>query len=124
MKLFRSHRPDFEDGMQLRDFVYVKDVIDVLLHLFSTRPESGLYNLGTGRAESFLALANATFEAMNMESNIEFIDIPEDIRDKYQYFTEADMQKLIKTGYNKPFRTLKEGVKDYVVNYLIPHKYL
>lgn len=124
MKLFRSHRPDFEDGMQLRDFVYVKDVIDVLLHLFSTRPESGLYNLGTGRAESFLALANATFEAMNMESNIEFIDIPEDIRDKYQYFTEADMQKLIKTGYNKPFRALKEGVKDYVVNYLIPHKYL
>ena len=124
MQLFRSHRSDFEDGMQLRDFIYVKDVIDILIHLYKTRPESGLYNVGTGRAESFLTLATSSFEAMGKPINIEFIDIPEDIRDKYQYFTEADNNKLIKSGYNKPFYTLKEGVYDYVTNYLIPNKYL
>lgn len=124
MQLFRSHRSDFEDGMQLRDFIYVKDVIDILIHLYKTRPESGLYNVGTGRAESFLTLATSSFEAMGKPINIEFIDIPEDIRDKYQYFTEADNNKLIKSGYNKPFHTLKEGVYDYVTNYLIPNKYL
>ena len=124
MQLFRSHRSDFEDGMQLRDFIYVKDVIDILIHLYNTRPENGLYNVGTGHAESFLTLATSTFEAMGKPVNIEFIDIPEDIRDKYQYFTEADTTKLLKTGYNKPFHSLKQGVYDYITNYLTPNKYL
>ena len=120
MELFRSHRPDFADGMQLRDFVYVKDIVQVILHLMQERPASGLYNVGTGHAESFLELANATFDAMGKPRSISFIDIPEDIRDKYQYFTEADMSKLRSTGYTKPFHTLRQGATDYVHNYLIP----
>ncbi|MCQ2278722.1 MAG: ADP-glyceromanno-heptose 6-epimerase [Bacteroidales bacterium] len=124
MKLFRSHRDDFEDGMQLRDFVYVKDIVKVIKHLMNTKPESGLYNVGTGRAQSFLELANATFDAMGKERNITFIDIPEDIRDKYQYFTEADMSKLRSTGYKEEFYDLRNGVFDYVQNYLIDNKYL
>lgn len=124
MQLFRSHNPKFEDGMQLRDFVYVKDVVSVILHLFDNKPESGLYNVGTGHAQSFLDLANATFEAMGLKPNIEFIDMPLDIRDKYQYFTEADINKLLSTGYNKHFQNLNEGVHDYVTNYLIPNKYI
>lgn len=124
MKLFRSHRDDFEDGMQLRDFVYVKDIVKVIKHLMNTKPESGLYNVGTGRAQSFLELANATFDAMGKERNITFIDIPEDIRDKYQYFTEADISKLRSTGYKEEFYDLRSGVFDYVQNYLIDNKYL
>ena len=124
MQLFRSHNPNFEDGMQLRDFVYVKDVVSVILHLFDNKPESGLYNVGTGHAQSFLDLANSTFEAMGLEPNIEFIDMPLDIRDKYQYFTEADISKLRSTGYDKPFHNLSQGVADYVKNYLIPNKYI
>ena len=124
MALFRSHRPDFEDGMQLRDFIYVKDIVAVIRHLMERRPESGLYNVGTGRAESFLELATATFAAMGREPQISFVDIPEDIRDKYQYFTQADMSKLRATGFNAPFHTLREGATDYVKNYLLQHKYL
>ena len=97
--LFRSHRPDFEDGKQLRDFVYVKDVADVIWFLMHHRPASGLYNLGTGNARTFLDLAKATFAAMDKEPVIEFIDTPEDIRGKYQYFTEANMKKLHDAGY-------------------------
>ena len=123
MGLFRSHRPDFKDGMQLRDFVYVKDACDVMLWLMEHKPQSGLYNLGTGRAQSFLDLAHATFKAMGKKPNIHFIDIPEDIRDKYQYFTEANMDKLRAAGYPKPFLNLDEGVKDYVKHYLMKHHY-
>ena len=123
VKLFRSHRPDFKDGMQLRDFVYVKDLINVISFLMENKPESGLYNLGTGKARAFLDLAKATFKAMGKAENIEFIDTPTDIRDKYQYFTEADMSKLRKAGYNKEFSTLEEGVTDYVTNYLMLGKY-
>ena len=94
MKLFRSHNPEFKDGEQLRDFIYVKDVVDVILFLFKNKPASGLYNLGTGQARTFVDLVNATFSAMEIDSVIEFIDTPEDIRDKYQYFTEANMAKL------------------------------
>jgi ADP-L-glycero-D-manno-heptose 6-epimerase len=119
MKLFRSHRPDFKDGEQLRDFVYVKDVVEVLYFLMRHRKDSGIYNLGTGQARSFLDLTRATFKAMGKEENISFIDTPEDIRDKYQYFTEAKMEKLRGIGYDKPFTSLEEGVKDYVQNYLI-----
>lgn len=123
VKLFRSHRPDFKDGMQLRDFVYVKDLISVISFLMENKPESGLYNLGTGKARAFLDLAKATFKAMEKSENIEFIDTPIDIRDKYQYFTEADMSKLRKAGYNKEFSTLEEGVADYVTNYLMLARY-
>jgi len=122
MKLFRSHRDDVEDGYQSRDFIYVKDVVDVLLWLMENRPESGLYNLGTGKARPFIDLAKATFEAMGKTPDISFIDTPEDIRDTYQYFTEASMHKLRKAGYTQPFTELEDGVKDYVRNYLLDGK--
>ena len=123
MKLFRSHNPEYTDGGQLRDFVYVKDVVNVCKFLMEKRPESGIYNLGSGKARPFLDLAKNTFKAMGKEENISFIDTPIDIRDKYQYFTEADMSKLIGQGYDTPFHTLEEGVEDYVKNYLTEHKY-
>jgi len=123
VKLFRSHRPDFEDGMQLRDFIYVKDLVDVLFFMMEKLPANGLYNLGTGKARAFLHLAQATFAALNIPENIEFIDTPIDIRNKYQYFTEANMNKLISAGYSKPFTQLEEGVKDYVQNYLSANNY-
>ena len=122
MKLFRSHRPDYEDGQQSRDFVYVKDVVEVMYWLFRRLPESGLYNLGTGKARSFLDLAANTFRAMGLAPNISFIDTPEDIRDTYQYFTEANMSKLRKAGYEKEFYSLEEGIEDYVKNYLMEEK--
>jgi ADP-L-glycero-D-manno-heptose 6-epimerase len=118
MKLFRSHRDDYKNGEQLRDFIYVKDVTEVLYFLMKKKPTSGIYNLGTGKARTFNDLARSTFQAMDIEENIEYIDTPEDIRDKYQYFTEADMNKLRKAGYQKPFHSLEEGIHDYVKNYL------
>ncbi|MFN2428589.1 MAG: ADP-glyceromanno-heptose 6-epimerase [Cryomorphaceae bacterium] len=124
VKLFRSHNPDYKDGGQLRDFVYVKDVTDVCLFLMTTRKHSGLYNLGTGKARTFLDLAKATFSALGKEAEIEFIDTPEDIRDKYQYYTQAEMDKLRSIGYEKPFTSLEDGVKDYVSNYLAENKYI
>lgn len=123
VKLFRSHRPDYKDGQQLRDFVYVKDVANVILWLMQHKPESGLYNVGTGEARSFFDLADNTFKALHLKTNIQFIDTPLDIRDKYQYFTEAKMDKLRKAGYDKPFTTLEDGVNDYVTNYLIGKRY-
>ncbi len=123
MRLFRSHNPNYQDGCQLRDFVYVKDVVDVCLFLMEGQPESGIYNLGSGKARTFLDLAKNTFANLNKPESIEFIDTPEDIRDKYQYFTEANMLKLLSAGYSKPFHTLEEGIKDYVTNYLLPGKY-
>jgi ADP-L-glycero-D-manno-heptose 6-epimerase len=122
MKLFRSHHPNFTDGGQMRDFVYVKDVAEVCIFLMHHRKNSGIYNLGSGKARTFLDLVNATFEAMNKSANIEFIDTPIDIRDKYQYFTEADMSKLRSIGFEKPFHTLEEGVHDYVTHYLLEKK--
>jgi len=119
MKLFRSHHPEFGDGEQARDFIYVKDVVDVILFMMEKRPESGLYNLGTGLASTFGDLVKYTFEAMDRIPDISFIDTPADIRDKYQYFTEADMGKLRRVGYNKPFTSLEDGVMDYTRNYLI-----
>jgi ADP-L-glycero-D-manno-heptose 6-epimerase len=119
MKLFQSHHPDFPDGGQTRDFVYVKDLSKIMLFLMETRKNSGIYNVGTGKGRTFLDLAKNTFKAMELEPNISFIPTPEDIRDKYQYFTEANMAKLHAIGYNKPFYTLEEGVHDYVTNYLM-----
>lgn len=124
MKLFASHNPDYKDGEQLRDFVYVKDVVSVCIYLMEQRPESGLYNLGTGQARSFKDLALATFSALGKADNISFIPTPEDIRDKYQYFTEANMDKLINSGYSKKFYTLEEGVEDYVKHYLSSNSYM
>lgn len=123
MKLFRSHNPDYTDGGQLRDFVYVKDVVEVCLFLKEKQPASGIYNLGSGKARTFLDLAKNTFKGMNKEEDISFIDTPIDIRDKYQYFTEADMSKMLEAGYDGGFHTLEEGVQDYVQNYLIGEKY-
>ncbi|MFP4339678.1 MAG: ADP-glyceromanno-heptose 6-epimerase [Cyclobacteriaceae bacterium] len=123
MKLFRSHRPEFKDGEQMRDFVYVKDLVEVCLFLMHHRQNSGIYNLGSGQARTFLDLTKATFRAMDRQENISFRDTPEDIRDKYQYFTEADMRKLKNIGYDKPFHSLEEGVDDYVRNYLREQKY-
>ena len=118
VKLFKSHRPDYKDGQQLRDFVYVKDVIKVCYWLMEHRPASGLYNLGTGIARSFEDLVKATYAGLDLASNIHYIDMPLDIRDKYQYFTEANMGKLRAVGYTAPFYTLEQGVGDYVRNYL------
>ena len=120
VKLFRSHRPDFKDGQQLRDFVYVKDLVKVISFLMRYQPQSGLYNVGTGKARSFYDLAVNTFKAMGRTPDIEFIDTPLDIRDKYQYFTEADISKLRRAGYDEAFYSLEEGVADYVGNYLLP----
>lgn len=124
MKLFRSHHPDFEDGKQLRDFVYVKDVVEMLTWFMKNQAASGLYNLGTGTARTFLDLVTAVFKALDKQPVIEFIDTPEDIRDKYQYFTEANMLKARSAGYNKPFSRLEDGVTDYVRNYLSQGRYL
>jgi ADP-L-glycero-D-manno-heptose 6-epimerase len=123
VKLFRSHNPNYKDGCQLRDFVYVKDVVHVLFYAFTNSIKNGIYNLGSGKARTFLDLANATFKAMGKEPKIEFIDTPIDIREKYQYFTEAKMNKLINSGYNLPFSSLEEGVNDYVKNHLTQKKY-
>jgi len=123
VKLFRSHKPEFKDGEQLRDFIYVEDVAAVCYWLMENQIASGLYNLGTGRARTFTDLANATFAALGRDPAIEYIDMPEDIRDKYQYFTEADMTKLWEAGYIKAFYSLEEGVSEYVKKYLNRKKY-
>jgi ADP-L-glycero-D-manno-heptose 6-epimerase len=129
VKLFKSHRTEFKDGEQLRDFIYVKDLVAVIEWMMQAMlsnewntSKNGLYNLGTGKARSFYDLAANTFIAQGLIPNIEFIDMPLDIRDKYQYFTEANMAKLRAAGYDKPFSTLEEGVQDYVANYLVPGK--
>lgn len=119
MKLFRSHHEDYKDGEQLRDFIYVKDVAETLYFFMQHRKDSGLYNLGTGEARTFLDIATATFNAMGKEPNISFIDTPVDIREKYQYFTEANMDKLRSIGYDITFTSLEDGVKDYVQGCLL-----
>jgi ADP-L-glycero-D-manno-heptose 6-epimerase len=124
MKLFRSHNPDYTDGGQMRDFVYVKDVVEVCLFLMHHRRNSGIYNLGSGIARPFLDLANNTFAAMGLTPQIDFIDTPADIRDKYQYYTQANMAKLRSIGYERPFHTLEGGIQDYVQHYLQPGSYL
>jgi len=118
VKLFKSYRDDYKDGGQLRDFVYVKDCVRVIIWLLGTPTVNGLFNLGTGKARSFADLANATFAAVGKPPSITYIDMPEEIRDKYQYFTEANMDRLRAAGYKEPFHSLEDGVKDYVVHYL------
>ncbi|MBW4889879.1 ADP-glyceromanno-heptose 6-epimerase [Mucilaginibacter sp. HMF5004] len=129
VKLFKSHRPDFEDGQQLRDFVYVIDLLKVMYWMTEKMvskswliEHNGLYNLGTGEARSFYDLVAATFKGLDKETNVIFIDMPKDIKDKYQYFTEANMEKLHNAGYDQKFYTLEEGIDDYVRNYLSAEK--
>jgi ADP-L-glycero-D-manno-heptose 6-epimerase len=124
MKLFRSHNPDYRDGEQMRDFIYVKDLIDVCLFFMHHRKDSGIYNLGSGKARTFKDLVTNTFIAMGKTPDISYVDTPADIRDKYQYFTEANMSKLRSVGYSTPFHTLEEGIDDYVKNYLTSSAYL
>ncbi|WP_306640271.1 ADP-glyceromanno-heptose 6-epimerase [Sanyastnella coralliicola] len=124
MKLFRSHRDDYENGHQQRDFVYVKDVAKVCYFLMHHRKDSGLYNLGSGKARTFLDLAKGVFAALDKPEDIGFIDTPADIRDKYQYFTEANMSKLHSIGYPHEFTSLEDGIEDYVKGYLVETRYL
>jgi ADP-L-glycero-D-manno-heptose 6-epimerase len=127
VKLFKSHRPDFSDGQQLRDFIYVKDVVKVCYWFMDQvekgKIESGIYNLGTGKARTFNDLVKATFKGFDKDASIKYIDMPEDIRNTYQYFTEANMKKLRNAGYKEEFYSLEAGIDDYVRNYLAPHKY-
>ena len=123
MQLFRSHNPNYADGGQMRDFIYVKDVVEVCYFFLHHRTQSGIYNLGTGQARTFMDLALNTFAAMSRPADIRFRDTPEDIRDTYQYFTEADMRKLRAAGYELPFATLEEGIQDYVRGYLAEGAY-
>jgi len=123
MNLFRSHRPDFKDGEQSRDFVYVEDIAKVILFFMNHRKDSGIYNVGTGEARSYLSLTKAVFKSMERVENIGFIDTPEDLIGKYQYYTCANIQKLKKIGYSESFFSLEEGIDDYVQNYLIPGKW-
>jgi ADP-L-glycero-D-manno-heptose 6-epimerase len=118
VKLFKSYRNDYVDGEQKRDFVYVKDCIDVMWWLIENEEVNGIFNLGTGTARTWNDLANAAFSALGQESNIEYVDMPEVLQGQYQYFTEASMKRLKEAGYTAPFRTLEEGIKDYVQNYL------
>jgi ADP-L-glycero-D-manno-heptose 6-epimerase len=124
VKLFKSHKEGFRDGEQLRDFIYVKDILKVCVWLMNTANlPSALYNLGTGNARSFIDLVNSTYAAIDRSPDIRFIDMPVDLRETYQYFTEADMQKIRSAGYTEPFYSLEEGVDDYVRNYLSKGKY-
>ncbi|WP_343561991.1 ADP-glyceromanno-heptose 6-epimerase [Kiloniella sp. b19] len=118
-KLFQSHNPDYPDGGQMRDFVHVDDCVDVMLWLYDNPKVSGLFNIGTGLARTFHDLARAVFAGLERDENIRFVPTPENIRDKYQYFTEASMIKLRVAGYDKPFRELEDGVADYVQNFLM-----
>ncbi len=124
MRLFRSHRPDYRDGEQKRDFIFVKDVVDVLIFFMKKRNNSGIYNLGTGMARTFNDLVRNTFRAMNLPEKIIYIDTPPDIRDKYQYFTEAKMDKFRSVGYPGNFTALEDGIHDYISNYLDGGKFL
>lgn len=130
VKLFKSHKAGFKDGEQIRDFIYVKDVIRICYWFMENseqsadrRPQNALYNIGTGRARSFNDLVKATFAALDMTPEIKYIDMPEDIREKYQYFTEAEMDKIRLAGYSSQLYSLEEGVSDYVRNYLANNRY-
>ncbi len=123
MKLFKSHNPAYKDGEQMRDFIYVMDVVEACLFMMLHRKNSGIYNLGSGKARTFLDLTKAVFRALDIPESISFIDTPADIRDKYQYFTEANTAKLRSIGFSHQMHSLEEGVQDYVQNYLVKARY-
>jgi ADP-L-glycero-D-manno-heptose 6-epimerase len=120
IQLFKSYRPQYRDGEQRRDFLYVKDAVDMTLHLAANSAANGIFNIGSGVARTWNELARALFAALGREPHIEYIDMPETIRDKYQYFTQADVHKLVASGYDVPITSLEDAVRDYVVNYLVP----
>jgi ADP-L-glycero-D-manno-heptose 6-epimerase len=124
IRLFKSYKPEFKDGQQMRDFLYVKDAVEMTLHLATTPEANGLFNIGSGQARTWIDLANAVFAALELPAHIEFIEMPETIREKYQYYTQASIEKLRATGYEGPQFTLEGAVKDYVQNYLVPRKHL
>ena len=124
MSLFRSHVPEYRDGEQQRDFLYVKDAVRMTLHLAENDEFGGLYNLGCGKARTWLDLAHAIFAALDKDPNITFVDMPESIRDKYQYHTQADISKIRRTGYSDNLFDLEDAVADYVRSYLLPDRYL
>ncbi len=124
LRLFKSHHPDFSDGGQKRDFIYVRDVLQMSVALYHQKPESGIYNVGTGQARTFEDLGKSVFSAMKLPEKIEYFDMPEDLQGKYQYFTEAEMQKWKNAGLPVPATALENAVKDYIQNYLSPGKYL
>ena len=130
VKLFRSHNPRYKDGEQLRDFIFIDDIVKIMYWMMHemgngqwAMGKNGIYNAGTGKARTFKDLVSSIFETMEMKPEIKYIDTPEDIRDKYQYFTEAEMDKLRKAGYNENFFSLEDGIRDYVKNFLLPHNY-
>ena len=120
IRLFKSYRPEYRDGEQRRDFLYVKDAVAMTLHLAANPEANGLFNIGSGQARTWNELARAVFSALGREPRIEYIEMPEPIRDKYQYFTQADIHKLVATGYDQPITSVEGAVRDYVVNYLVP----
>jgi ADP-L-glycero-D-manno-heptose 6-epimerase len=123
MQLFKSHNPAYKNGEQMRDFIYVMDVVEVCIFMMRHRKNNGMYNLGSGRARTFLDLTKAVFRALNIPENMSFIDTPVDIRDKYQYFTEANIVKLQSIGFSHQMHSLEEGVQNYVQNYLVDQRY-
>lgn len=124
VKLFKSLNPKYKDGEQLRDFIYIKDAVEMSLFFLDKSNINGLFNLGTGKSRTWNDLVTAIFKALNKPVNIEYIDLPEHLREKYQYFTEANIDKIKKAGYNIPIKSLEDGVADYVKNYLLGKQYL
>jgi ADP-L-glycero-D-manno-heptose 6-epimerase len=124
VKLFKSFNDKYEDGKQMRDFIYVKDAVDMTLHFLNSKDKNGIYNVGSGKARTWIDLVNSIFSAMGLEPNIEFIDMPEVLREKYQYFTQAEINKLRDAGYQQDITSLEDGVNDYVKNYLMENKTL
>ncbi|OED37743.1 ADP-glyceromanno-heptose 6-epimerase [PVC group bacterium (ex Bugula neritina AB1)] len=124
LQLFKSHRDDFKDGEQMRDFIYVKDAVKMTLHFLKKPQLSGLFNIGTGEANTWNSLAEAVFEACEKPVSIEYVDMPSNIRDQYQYFTQADIDKIMNTGYKEPLIPFKSAIRDYVQNYILKDKYL
>ncbi|HEY2646395.1 MAG TPA: ADP-glyceromanno-heptose 6-epimerase [Candidatus Acidoferrales bacterium] len=120
IRLFKSYKPEYGDGEQRRDFLYVKDAVAMTLHLAANPAANGIFNIGSGKSRTWNDLARAVFAALGREPHIEYIDMPETIRDKYQYFTQAKISKLQSSGYNRPITSLEDAVRDYVVNYLVP----
>ncbi len=124
VRLFKSRKPDYKDGEQMRDFVYIKDAVDMTLYFLDKKDKNGLFNVGAGKARTWNDLVTALFNAMGKPVNIEYINLPDTLADKYQYFTEANLDKLKSAGYSMPTTSLQDGVTDYVKNYLLKNSYL
>ncbi len=124
VRLFKSYKPEFKDGQQMRDFLYIKDAVDMTLFFYDNTKINGLFNIGAGKARTWNDLVKAVFAAMGKVPNIEYIDMPESIRNQYQYFTQAEITRLCRAGYKKQITSLEDAIKDYVQNYLQNNKYL